>query len=279
MVSNSALSRCTISDILKIHSPVEQSLSAFDQHQDQIYFENGWPKVRVEGTFPHSVKTFINDRVPTSQFAFDNGSSSHTGHHFIRYMANSMMADNLSRIKTKIANNPGFYTIIDLGSKYAKTRRWFEDMLANMGSQIHLITVRPDDNIYDMNYHDSHNYDDYVSADERFVHTHYIGRIQDVQVLPDFVHNLELCDDIIYFLNDVHYYLAGWTPPKAGHVYVSGGLFPAAPGNNYLLPFGNGHFDIYPSKKSLSGLRYSKVRMTTFMSGEPYDHPNVIVSN
>lgn len=85
---------------------------------------------------------------------------------------------------------------------------------------------------------------------------------------------------VLYLMNDVHYYLSGWTPAVSGLCYISGGLFPSLPAENYSLPFGEGFFDITPKKMSKSrGMTPQMIRMRTKGSGIDYHHPNVRLGN
>jgi hypothetical protein len=105
-------------------------------------------------------------------------------------------------------------------------------------------------------------------------------------VLKDYIQNVE---DVIqqdspngvniYFLNDVHYYLAEWTPKYTGTMYISGGLFSAIPGYQIRLPFGQGVYDNIPQVQSgYAEFSPLYIYMTPKGSGNTYEHPNVEIS-
>lgn len=76
----------------------------------------------------------------------------------------------------------------------------------------------------------------------------------------------------IYFLFDVHYYLAGWVPQHEGHVALVGGVFHPVAGT-YALPLGEGEVVVH--RKNGQGW----VTMWTRSAGFSYDHPLVAVHN
>jgi len=76
--------------------------------------------------------------------------------------------------------------------------------------------------------------------------------------------------EIIYLINDVHYYLKDWAPTPNSTVYTSGGTFPKIPGL-YQLPGGDGTVRVHYTETE------SDIMMTTNGSGRPYRHPNVIL--
>lgn len=84
--------------------------------------------------------------------------------------------------------------------------------------------------------------------------------------------------NILYFMNDVHYYLANWKPEVSGIHFITGGLFPAIPGRQYFLPFGEGAFDV--EKASNDGTHtHQVITMLTSGSQTSYRHDNVLVAS
>lgn len=264
-------------EVLKIHTAPSVPLSAKKEYKAQLLFSGKSFEATAQGTYSHFVKTYLNTKFPISQKAFDSASSEHTGHNIIRHVVNYMMAENLNKICAYIINHPDEdITLIDVGSKFGKNIKLFSNLASLTKSKVRLICVRPSSSIYDKNYYYT-NTTSLSNCPSNYSFEVYQGYLQDLERDHEFIVNCNKTS-VIYFLNDCHYYLAGWKPVfKKSHIYISGGMFSATPGYGMILPFAQGTYDVIPMYDSFP-LCTTQVRMTTLSSGDPYVHPNVYVS-
>lgn len=230
-----------IAELLKLYSNDGSVVPKESKYMPQVITNNTQnPFVAVpQGSFSHRQKSFLNSRFEASQKSFDEGSTSHTGHNIIRYIVNVMMCNNLNKMYTYALNHSAEeIVVVDLGSKYGKTSSYFRTLSKACKKVIH-VAVRPNITPYDMNYHRQNLLPESNSKYECHLYKTYIQNAERSESFRALLKNRT----VIYYLNDVHYYLAGWTPIFPGQVYITGGLFSPIPGYGYNLPFNQGTYD------------------------------------
>nr|WPR18083.1 MAG: hypothetical protein [Crogonang virus 25] len=153
------------------------------------------------------------------------------------------------------------------------------------------VPIRPRINPYDKNYYHS-NLKAYLESESGLGSVCFTqvfeGTIQEWEA--NIISEGDLADPIrsrdsssmMYWMNDVHYYLSSWEPHFDGYHWISGGMFSKIPGS-YSLPCKEGTYVVSGvslvkgqetgSEESLHG----HVTMITNGTGASYDHPLVEV--
>jgi len=222
-----------------------------------------------QGSLPRSVAALIS-----TSGAVDFGSknlsilnskdlvASNGGHNIARFCADSQYVQALNYLKSS-----GKKLIIDVGAKYAKT----PSQLEKLGWRGHYVPVRlpGTNNDYDATYHhrEEKRYTEKVGQENATVVCHPLvkGKVQDYRPCVKDISP----SDIIYLINDAHYYLADWVLPY--DAIVSGMAFSEVEG--YYSMIGREGSIVVSEKDG-----YKHVAMNVRRNGTIYEHPLVRVT-
>lgn len=203
------------------------------------------------------------------------------GHNMLRGIVNQLLASNLNSIlslcnqKYKKGQR---VKIVDVGAKFMKMLNVLEH--APNSFDFEYMPVRPKKDVYDVNYYDQnlatymHKAGQGTLNAKRFI-APFEGTIE------EWVNGRDSDEEVVFLMNDVHYYLNGFAPAKFlnNKVFLSGGQFPAVLGTKILLPFDQGYYSHMPKMGKNGKYVTTDIEMFTKGSTRSYKHDFVFVDD